>query len=489
MASPSDSDDMNQVSDISDGNLDDTSQSNLMDESSILSKTDASDVQNTSSSVYGEAETSLGDDTEKLVDGEKSADDTKDDDDDEVYEPSADITDTSTASPDAADSPLSENKLKEILEISDDSGSEKSDSKVEEQVQESNNDQVKYQDEDSEKEIDVDVSDPGDENGHSGEEKSVGESKGDDQETTLEDEVSEKDKDVEKSVESSKEDKDSNKHISDTEADHLDDVNEGSNKDAADDENVTNFPEDDGGEFDTHDETIDEKVTESDANETKEVEKSIETLEVEGMGNDKNTEDTEKELKEIEKSVESITHTPPEAEELDRSHSDSFEASVEKMKSDEEEAAESHPPEHHLQEVEISEENAKASDVEKYMENKEDEGKYPELSRVPEIQKIENEQRQKSDNAKPDQPRQLYESALSTAADQNMTNVSLSDDSDTDSPHSMEESDHFKDRKKPEVPLDALRSDASSTDASHSKSSQHHRTSYGSITSKMFNFK
>ena len=131
-------------------------------------------------------------------------------------------------------------------------------------------------------------------------------------------------------------------------------------------------------------------VTENSVSEAqREIEQSIETLEVE----DQNAviDDTESELKEIEKSAESITH-PPETAHVTRSHSGSFEASVELLKSDEQQPTEPGPgPEamEGFEDVELLESNGlteEAGDMEKYMERKEDEKRVL----------IESEQRQRT---------------------------------------------------------------------------------------------
>ena len=229
-----------------------------------------------------------------------------------------------------------------------------------------------------------------------------------------------------------------------------------------------------------------DNVSEKDAMVTKdslseaqrEIEQSIETLEVE----DQNVvnDDTENEIKEIEKSVESITNAP-EGADVGRSHSGSFEASFERLKMDEQPTEPDPDPDpdsmEGFEDVELSENNGlteEPSDMEKYMERKADE------ERV--LKESEQRQRTGSDQLRSESEAVKFD--LKPSSEAKLANVSLSDDAETDSLHSMEESDHFKDRKKPAVPLDALRSDASSTDGSQSKSNNHRQTSYGSITSK-----
>ena len=224
-----------------------------------------------------------------------------------------------------------------------------------------------------------------------------------------------------------------------------------------------------------------------------EIEKSIETLEVEDQ--EVVNDDTENDLKEVEKSAESITHSP-EAAHAARSHSSSFEASVEFLKSDEQQPTEPDPDPDATEsfvevepdpdpgpdatesfvDVELSENAEEAGDMEKYMERKADEERVL----------IESEQRQRTGSDQPKSESEAVKSNLKPSSVAKFANVSFSDDAETDSLHSMEESDHFKDRKKPAVPLDALRSDASSTDGSQSKSNNHRQTSYGSITSKQY---
>ena len=208
----------------------------------------------------------------------------------------------------------------------------------------------------------------------------------------------------------------------------------------------------------------------------RELEQSIETLEVE----DQNVvnDDTENEIKEIEKSVESITNAP-EGANVGRSHSGSFEASVEGLKMDEQPTKLDPDPNstESFEDVELSENNGlteEPSDMEKYMERKADEERVLK----------ESEQRQRTGSDQLRSESEAVKLDLKPSSEAKLANVSLSDDAETDSLHSMEESDHFKDRKKPAVPLDALRSDASSTDGSQSKSNNHRQTSYGSITSK-----
>ena len=206
---------------------------------------------------------------------------------------------------------------------------------------------------------------------------------------------------------------------------------------------------------------------------------SIDTLEVEDEENVVN-DDTESEIKEIEKSAESITHSPGAAD-VTRSHSGSFEASVEHLKTDEQPTEPDPDPGpdsmEGFEEVELSENNGltdEAGDMEKYMEIKADEERALKQS----------EQRQRTGSDKPRSESEAVRFDLKPSSEAKLVNVSLSDEAETDSLHSMEESDHFKDRRKPAVPLDALRSDASSTDGSQSKSNNHRQTSYGSITSK-----
>ena len=208
----------------------------------------------------------------------------------------------------------------------------------------------------------------------------------------------------------------------------------------------------------------------------RELEQSIETLEVE----DQNVinDDTENEIKEIEKSVESITNAP-EGAGVARSHSGSFEASVERLKMDEQPTYPDPDPNstESFEDVELSENNGLTEepyDMEKYMERKADEERVLK----------ESEQHQRTGPGQPRSESEAVKFDLKPTSEVKLANVSLSDDAETDSLHSMEESDHFKDRKKPAVPLDALRSDASSTDGSQSKSNNHRQTSYGSITSK-----
>ena len=221
----------------------------------------------------------------------------------------------------------------------------------------------------------------------------------------------------------------------------------------------------------------DAMVTKDSFNEAqREIEQSIDTLEVE----DQNVvnDDTENEIKEIEKSVESITNAPQGAH-VGRSHSGSFEASVERLKMDEQPTKPVPDPNstESFEDVELSENNGlteEPSDMEKYMERKADEERVLK----------ESDQRQRTGSDQPRSESEAVKFDLKPSSQAKLANVSLSDDAETDSLHSMEESDHFKDRKKPAVPLDALRPDASSTDGSQSKSNNHRQTSYGSITSK-----
>ena len=221
----------------------------------------------------------------------------------------------------------------------------------------------------------------------------------------------------------------------------------------------------------------DEMVTKDSLSEAqRELEQSIETLEVEDQSvvND----DTKNEIKEIEKSVESITNAP-EGADVGRSHSGSFEASVERLKMDEKPTKPDPDPNftESFEDVELSENNGLTEepyDMEKYMERKADEERVLK----------ESDQHQRTGPGQPRSESEAVKFDLKPSSEAKLANFSLSDDAETDSLHSMEESDHFKDRKKPAVPLDALRSDASSTDGSQSKSNNHRQTSYGSITSK-----